>query len=265
MSNEDFSGVWTGTIEGTNTGGFTLELQQNGLVISGLARFSEPAYGQYEYIVNGQVENGVFLHLTPGRRFSPVALGEVKVVGKYDNGVLSGHWQSSIGTAGVFSARKFENKELEKELPSENSVFLVHGHDEGTKYAVARFLEQIGVSPVILHEQINKGMTIVEKFEKYAKRAGYAVILMSPDDYGYQVGNEQSIKHRARQNVILELGYFTALLGRERTMVLKRGDIEMPSDVFGIIYESLENEGWKISLAKELKEAGFKVDLNKAI
>jgi len=265
MGTEDFSGLWTGSIEGTNTGGFTLDLQQDGKDVSGVARFSEPAYGQYEYLVNGHVDNGIVLSMTPGRRFNPIILGTVRVVGKLSGAVLSGKWESTIGTAGVFTARRFESSELEKELPSQNSVFLVHGHDEGTKYAVARFLEQIGVIPVILHEQINKGMTIVEKFEKYAKRAGYAVIIMSPDDFGYKVGSEQSIKHRARQNVILELGYFTALLGRDKTMVLKRGDIEMPSDVFGIIYESLENDGWKMSLARELKEAGFRVDLNKAI
>jgi predicted nucleotide-binding protein len=265
MDKDEFTGLWTGTIEGTNTGGFTLDLQQDGQKLHGLARFSEPAYGQYEYLVEGSVDSGVILNLTPGRRFNPVLLGEVKVIGKLINGVLSGQWASNIGTAGVFTARKFENAELEKELPSKNSVFIVHGHDEGAKHSVARFLEQIGVNPVILHEQINKGMTIVEKFEKYAKRAGYAVIIMSPDDFGYQVGNEKAIKNRARQNVILELGYFTALLGREKTMVLKKGDIEMPSDVFGILYESIENDGWKMALAKELKDAGFTVDLNKAI
>jgi hypothetical protein len=114
MDKAEFTGLWTGTIEGTNQGGFTLDLQQDDQKLTGLARFSEAAYGQYEYHVEGHVDSGkVVLNLSPGRRFNPVLLGVVKVIGKITNGVLSGQWESSIGTAGVFTARKFENTELE--------------------------------------------------------------------------------------------------------------------------------------------------------
>jgi predicted nucleotide-binding protein len=127
-------------------------------------------------------------------------------------------------------------------------------------------LTQLGVEPVILQEQINRGMTVIEKFEDFANRAGFAVILMTPDDYGYSVSNEHSKMHRPRQNVVLELGYFAAKLGRDRTFVLIKGDIEMPSDIMGLVYEKMANsEGWKIRLARELKACGFHVELNKAI
>ena len=36
-------------------------------------------------------------------------------------------------------------------------VFIVHGHDEAPKEAVARFVMQIGLKPVILHEQASLG------------------------------------------------------------------------------------------------------------
>lgn len=109
-------------------------------------------------------------------------------------------------------------------------------------------------------------MTIIEKFQEFAKRAGFAVILMTPDDYGYPINNEQNKSLRARQNVILELGYFTALLGREKTMVLIKGDIEIPTDALGITYEKIDsNEGWKMRLARELKEAGYSIDMNNII
>jgi predicted nucleotide-binding protein len=179
---------------------------------------------------------------------------------------MTGRWQSSIGTEGIFTASKFENKPLDQSLPSNNSVFLVHGHDDGAKHGVARFLEQLGVKPVILQEQINQGMTVIEKFEEFANRAGFAVVLMTPDDYGYPVGKDEERKYRPRQNVVLELGYFAAKLGRNKTIVLTRGEIEMPSDVFGLVYESLDKgEGWKMTLARELKAAGFEIDLNRAI
>ncbi|OGR06604.1 MAG: hypothetical protein A2520_04985 [Deltaproteobacteria bacterium RIFOXYD12_FULL_53_23] len=109
-------------------------------------------------------------------------------------------------------------------------------------------------------------MTVIEKFEDFAARAGFAVVLMTSDDFGYPVGKEEEKKHRPRQNVVLELGYFAAHLGRSKTFVLTKGDIEMPSDVLGLVYEQLDrNEGWKIRLARELQSAGFEIDLNRAI
>jgi predicted nucleotide-binding protein len=89
---------------------------------------------------------------------------------------------------------------------------------------------------------------------------------MTPDDLGYPIGKEEEKTHRPRQNVVLELGYFAAHLGRSKTFVLTKGNIEMPSDIFGLIHEQMDkSEGWKIRLARELKAAGFQIDLNKAI
>jgi predicted nucleotide-binding protein len=65
-----------------------------------------------------------------------------------------------------------------------NKVFVVHGHDEGAREAVARFLEKIGLEPIILTEQLNKGRAIIEKFEDHAGAAGFAIVLLTPDDVG---------------------------------------------------------------------------------
>lgn len=263
----DYSGYWTGQIEGTNQAGFTIDIKQEGDAITGIATIYEPKIGQYEYSVNGTAGVNFSANLVPGRSTSGISLGKTVVVGSLDaSGVLVGRWKSEIGTEGVFSAKRFEEAKLTSQLPSVNSVFLVHGHEEGSKHAVARFLEQIGIVPVILHEQINRGMTVIEKFEDFASRAGFAIILMTPDDVGYPVGAEEQKKFRARQNVVLELGYFFAKLGRPKMIVLTKGEIEFPSDVFGIVHEPIDKgEGWKIKIAKELKASGFDVDMNKAI
>lgn len=247
-------------------GGFALDIRQIDDQISGVGKFSEPSLGQYEYLLQGTVSEVLSIRMVPGRS-SGINLGTVHVVGSLDaNGKLVGRWKSDIGTEGTFAAKRFETDTLTKELPKSNSVFLVHGHDDGSKHAVARFLEQIGVKPVILQEQINRGMTVIEKFEEFADRAGFAVVLMTPDDIGYPVGKEEEKKHRPRQNVVLELGYFAAHLGRDKTLVLTKGDVEMPSDVFGLVYEAMDRtDGWKMRLAKELKAAGFEIDLNKAL
>lgn len=139
-------------------------------------------------------------------------------------------------------------------------VFVVHGHDEGMKMSVARFLEKLDLQPVILHEQPNGGNTIIEKFEANADVA-FAVVLMSPDDEGHEKGSSQPLTDRARQNVVLELGYFIGRLGRSRVCALQSNSIEIPSDVLGILYVPYDqNGGWKIQLVKELREA--KIELN---
>ena len=160
---------------------------------------------------------------------------------------------------------KEEKPKKRRERPSGKKVFVVHGRDNEAKQTVARFLEKLGLEAVILHERSNAGLTIIEKFEKHSEVA-YAVVLMTPDDVGALRTEKASLRGRARQNVIFELGYFMGKLGRNHVCALVKGDIERPSDSDAIIYIPLDpNDGWKLLLAKELKEAGLQVDLNVAV
>lgn len=143
-----------------------------------------------------------------------------------------------------------------------NKVFLVHGHDDGMRETVARYLEKLGLYPIILSEQPNEGKTIIEKFESSAEDVGYAVVLLSPDDIGYPKDRPDDKKPRARQNVILELGFFVAKLGRGGVCALHKGDVEIPSDYHGVLYLKMDNY-WQISLAKEIKQVIKDIDLNK--
>ncbi|MDN7820898.1 nucleotide-binding protein [Burkholderia vietnamiensis] len=142
-------------------------------------------------------------------------------------------------------------------------VFVVHGHDGEAREMVARFLKAMDFDPVILHEQANQGGTVIEKFEANSD-VGFAVVLLTPDDLGRSL-KEAELKPRARQNVLLELGYFIGRLGRNKVCALKRGDVELPSDYVGVVWEKMDDGGgWKLALARELKAAGHEVDLNKA-
>jgi predicted nucleotide-binding protein len=139
-------------------------------------------------------------------------------------------------------------------------VFVVHGHDEGVREAVARFLEKIGFEAVILHEKANQGRTVIEKVEAHGD-VGFAVVLLTPDDEGCVKGGTPT--PRVRQNVLLELGYFLGKLTRARVCTLKVGDPEIPSDWRGVIDESFDiGGGWRQTLARELQAAGFDVDWN---
>lgn len=142
-----------------------------------------------------------------------------------------------------------------------NRVFIVHGHDEAMKMAAARTLEKLGLEAIILHEQASEGKTIIEKFEKWAD-VGFAVVLMSPDDLAFpKTADVKKDKptHRARQNVIFELGYFLGKLGRHRVMVLQKDGVESLSDYSGVIYERFDNASglWQFTLVKELQAQGY--------
>jgi predicted nucleotide-binding protein len=141
-------------------------------------------------------------------------------------------------------------------------VFVVHGHDDGMEVAVARVLERLGLTPVVLHEQPDKGRTIVEKFTAYSD-VGFAVVLLSPDDMAYpSIASPSDARPRARQNVIFELGYFVGKLGRENVVALVRkedGDLEFPSDYSGVLYTSFVEDSWQLKLVRELRESGYKV------
>ncbi|WP_223501135.1 TIR domain-containing protein [Pseudomonas sp. BF-R-24] len=140
-------------------------------------------------------------------------------------------------------------------------VFVVHGHDDGSRETVARFLEKLGFEAVILHEQANQGRTVIEKVEAFGD-VGFAVVLLTPDDEGCVRGGTP--EPRARQNVILELGYFIGRLGRGKVCALKRGTLEIPSDYAGVVYESMEGN-WQQALGRELQEAGHEIDWNKVM
>lgn len=142
-----------------------------------------------------------------------------------------------------------------------SKVFIVHGHDGELKQSVARVVERQNIEAIILSEKENKGRTIIEKFEDYSDVSG-AICLFTADDFG-RAQNDTAESARARQNVVLETGYFMGKLGRDRVVILADKGIEMPSDLSGVVYTNTAN--WEFELLKELKAIGYKVDLNKLL
>ena len=122
--------------------------------------------------------------------------------------------------------------------PPPPTVFIVHGRDSITLSSVRSFLQEHGVRKVVvLADKPSKGLTIIEKFERYAKQSDIAVVLFTPDDRGYLIEKPHYATDRARMNVILEYGYFLAQLGRTgRVILLRKGDVDIPTDISGIVY-----------------------------
>lgn len=130
-------------------------------------------------------------------------------------------------------------------------IFLVHGRNHGVKETVARFLERAVPDHrlIILHEQPNQGLTIIEKLERYSNVA-FAVVLLTGDDVLAQAQVEPAeaarMERRARQNVVLELGWFAGKLGRDRVCALYEEGVVLPSDYDGVLYTPLDEAGaWR--------------------
>ena len=149
---------------------------------------------------------------------------------------------------------------LPKIASDNKKVFVVHGHDNAAKSEMARFLEKANLEPIVLHEQASLSRTIIEKIEANSD-VGYAVILYTPCDIGAKKAEAPEFKSRARQNVVFEHGYFIGRLGRPRVSALLVDGVDAPNDISGVVYIDLDIRGaWKLDLAKELNEAGYKVD-----
>ena len=172
-----------------------------------------------------------------------------------------------IGNVLVASGRT----EAEKRRPIQsasafsNEIFIVHGHDGELEESAAHLVTKLGLQPVSLHEQANRGRTIIEKFSDHAQTAGFAIVLLSADDIGGpKPVSPDALRPRARQNVVLELGYFFGALGRDRVCAVYEDGVELPSDLHGLVYVQYDKGGsWKYQVAKEIRAAGYKVDLNK--
>lgn len=147
---------------------------------------------------------------------------------------------------------------------SKTKIFIVHGHDDALKNEVQLLLTRLGLEPIVLHEQINRGQNIIDKFEKNAD-VGFAIVLYTPCDIGRSnTKTEQENQPRARQNVIFEHGYFVAKLGKENVFTLRKDNVEIPSDLNGIIYETYDIPGaWKHRIARELQSSGYEIDFSK--
>lgn len=143
-------------------------------------------------------------------------------------------------------------------------VFVVHGHDELLKTKTARFIEKLGFEAVILHEQANRGMTIIEKIEAHTD-VGFAIVLYTPDDRGNTAAGAAGgdLLLRARQNVVFEHGYLMAKLSREQVVPLVSGKLDLPSDISGVVY--VDDKNWELDIAKEMKAAGYQIDFNRLL
>jgi predicted nucleotide-binding protein len=138
-----------------------------------------------------------------------------------------------------------------------NDVFIIHGHDETNKYALARYIEKnLNIEAPILDESPGKGRTIIEKFEQEAQKCGFAFAVLTPDDIVHQNEDEYA---QARPNVAFELGWFYGRLGRDRVCIILKEGTRIHSDLNGVsqLRFSQKISGVFDQVREELASAGL--------
>jgi predicted nucleotide-binding protein len=155
-----------------------------------------------------------------------------------------------------------------------NDIFIIHGHNEVVRDAVARAIGEMDLNPRILNTEAGMSATIIERIEQTADagEVAHAIAVWTHDDTGASVkdvggrrsSDTQSALHglrpRARQNVLVETGFFMGRLGRKGVTILYEEGVEIPSDLHGVSYIALDAGGeWRTQLRKELKARRFDV------
>lgn len=157
------------------------------------------------------------------------------------------------------------------ETEAPHSVFVVYGHDGTTLEQVDAYLRSLGIETVVLSRRPGPAQSLFQKFLKSSKEARFAVVILTADDFGasrlqYEADGvaDKALQFRARQNVILELGFFYGFLGWENVFVVYRKpnkvfpNFERPSDLDGVIFDTIDDTGqWRETLQTKLAKAGF--------
>jgi predicted nucleotide-binding protein len=175
--------------------------------------------------------------------------------------------KSLLTRAELIKSQFVHDKPISLETPktaiSKIEVFVVHGHDESAKNKTARFIEKLGLKPIILHEQASGSKTVIEKIEAYSN-VGFGIVLYTPCDVGSKKEEKPDLKNRARQNVVFEHGFLIGKIGRENVCALVKGEIETPNDISGVVYVKMDDEdAWHLKVARELRNSGYSIDMNK--
>lgn len=176
-------------------------------------------------------------------------------------GFFSEAHDNIFDTEGEDVTRRFLTASVRKTVKPSlgDEVFVVHGRNKQPALELVRILEnRFGLTAILLQEQAHRGRTVIEQLEEHSD-VQYAFVMVTPDDVGALEG--EKLRHRARQNVILEFGLFAGKIGRKRMTILLEGDIELPSDMHGILYSRFHDspEECFLEIERDLKAAGYDI------
>jgi predicted nucleotide-binding protein len=126
-------------------------------------------------------------------------------------------------------------------LVAQEKLFIVHGHNEMFLRELAQVLEAEDVPYVLVQTFARTGQDLLGFIEDRIRGCVAGFILLTADDEGRLYRFGEPLRQRARQNVIFEAGYLTALFRRtNRICFLQQGNLEIPSDLNGLLMEQVD-------------------------
>lgn len=198
--------------------------------------------------------------------------------GKYENCTINIYHTGTVQVQGKEPKRtEVENKtnlllgkkSICQTQSKDYRLFIVYGHDRDAREQLEHICRRLEVKAEKVTN--DSGMTIIEALEKKIEKISAGIVLLTPDDYAVSKKDykeEKSCFHeQARQNVILEMGMLMAKLGRDKVIILEKGNVKEPSDINGIFSLRFQDHVSQVlpDLVKRLTDLGFNIDGHKAL
>jgi predicted nucleotide-binding protein len=147
-------------------------------------------------------------------------------------------------------------------------IMVVSGTDEIMKQTIIGALRKLGLAAVVMSEEPGQGKKIVDRFADYSD-VGFALVLLSPDVYGYPRGEEATKRERSpKQDVILMFGFLLGKLGKDKVLAFYREspNFAFPLEFEGVKFTALDDrDSWKRTLIRELTACGYAIDAERLL
>jgi len=154
----------------------------------------------------------------------------------------------------------------EEDISNNKNVFIIHGHDTELRERVKKYIESLGLNPIVLGEEMCVAKPIIEYLKEYLdkKVVSHAVSLLTFDEFGYVKRDPNQKRPRARTNAYAETLMAIKELGNENVTIIKEKGLDLGKDfsnLQGIYYVEYDKDGegkiWKEKLHKSLKRGGL--------
>ncbi|NOD98731.1 hypothetical protein GS610_16100 [Ruegeria sp. HKCCD6228] len=219
--------------------------------VSYVGRDGDWSGDEAKYVFKGKSPNKEILNWWP-------KTGTLQFQGGNPDGFRSDLAQA-MGSAATFKAT----------AKGQRRIFVVHGSDNDALDQLQLVLYKLGVEPLVQKDVDGKGQSLFSALmENITNESDFAIVLMTPDDWGYRNSETETEKQpRARQNVILEAGMALSKLGSDRVAIIKKGALEIPSDLEGLIRIEYNSNVKEVAskIAQRLNGAGIPIDQTKVI
>lgn len=154
----------------------------------------------------------------------------------------------------VLKSSLFKKQELET---NKTQIFIVVGQDLEAKDKTISFIENLGLEAIVLEDTT----LLLEKIKAYPNAKFGIVLYTANPTQEKKLANSNAIQ-KAQQNKILEHCFLMVKIGKNNVCALVSENVDMPNDISGAVYISMdESDQWCNSLIKELKKAGYPINM----